>query len=100
MFFTSRKKRIRLLVVALDKAIELLRSYNGGCGLSTSFDSTEEFAAALEKHRDRLIERDLSCLDELAVWFAPTSDWDDCVGEIELANEIEGLIKSLRKRIM
>lgn len=87
-----------MLVVALDKAIELLRSHDGDCGLSALFDSTEEFTTALEKNKDRLANRDLSCLDELAVWFAPTSVWDDTVSEIELAGEIEGLIKSLQKK--
>lgn len=61
------------------------------------FDSNEEFAEFLGKVQIQLAADQLSWLSrqKLRLAFAPTSDWDDCVGVVDLGNEIYGLLLTL-----
>jgi hypothetical protein len=46
-----------------------------------------------------LEQGDETALDDVFLWFLPTSDWDDLVGEdgMELGNEIVETLKTYRR---
>jgi hypothetical protein len=88
---------IEKLIIELDQAEKLLSQFSGG--YSESFFSAEKFHQALIVHIEKLKNGDLRVLDNLYLWFLPTSDWDDFVGfeGQDLANSISGKLKALRK---
>lgn len=65
----------------------------------TRFKHPDELANEIQKHRDKIAKSDFSTVEELSGIFAPTSEWDDCVGESgsELANEIYQLLEDITR---
>lgn len=85
------------LIRLLDRAEKLAGQFTGG--YSHSFCSAQEFHTALVHSITKLKAGDTDQLEELWLWFAPTSDWDDFIkrdGE-NLANEIYALVTELKK---
>lgn len=81
----------------LDSAEKLASEFSGG--YSGQFLSAEEFHLALTDSISRLKQGDRTQLDELNLWFLPTSCWDDFVGRDgqELANEISDILIKLTR---
>ena len=77
------------------EAVQLASAYSGG--YSGEFLSAQEFHKALLNSIKYLKQDDSSQLHKLAVWFAPTSCWDDFIGfeGRDLANEISELLTKL-----
>lgn len=67
------------LIEDLYEAEKLLSRYSGG--YSDQFLSAEEFHNALINKIDDIEFGNQTDLSELWTWFAPTSAWDDFVGE-------------------
>lgn len=63
----------------------------------TRFNHPDELANEIQKHRDNIAKSDFSTVKELSGIFAPTSEWDDCVGESDLANEIYQLLEEMSR---
>jgi len=87
------------LLELLDKAEKLASEFTGG--YSGEFLSAEEFHLALKDSINRLKQGDKTQLEELNLWFYPTSCWDDFIGRDgqDLANQIsEILIKLTRTK--
>ncbi len=61
------------------------------------FDNNATFAACVRDARHRLAADRVSWLgrQKLKLAFTPTSDWDDCVGDVALGNEIYDLLLTL-----
>jgi hypothetical protein len=81
----------------LDSAEKLASEFSGG--YSEQFLSAEEFHLALKDSISRLKQGDRTQLDELNLWFLPTSCWDDFIGRDgqELANEISDILIKLTR---
>ena len=82
----------------LDNA-EKLASEFSGC-YSGQFLSAEEFHLALKESIDKLKQGDKTQLDDLNLWFLPTSCWDDFIGRDGqyLANEISEILLKLTRQ--
>lgn len=63
------------LLAELKKAHDLVSQFAGG--YSERFFGAEEFAKALGVAINELENGDESSLDNLYLWFLPTSEWDD-----------------------
>lgn len=90
--FFSRKIT---LIDDLKRAEKILSQYSGG--YSGEHDSAEHFHQDLKDRIQKLENGDESVLDDLWVWFAPTCQWDDFVGDAELGERIYGKVCRLRK---
>jgi hypothetical protein len=85
------------LLILLDDAENLLSQFTGG--YSNHFSSAQEFYEELKSSIEKLKEGDLTELENLKGYFAPTCDWDDFThfdGQ-DLGNKIYGLILDLNK---
>ena len=91
--------KLERLYLLLDKAEELARQFSGG--YSNHFLSAEEFHAALADSISKLKSGDADQINNLWLWFAPTSDWDDFIHQDgqDLANEIFPLLTDLKKSL-
>lgn len=87
------------LIEDLEKAEIIASQYSGG--YSERFLSAEEFHAALKDKIKKLKEGKYFVIDELNIWFLPTSDWDDFIGEegIEIGNKISKQLSRLQKKL-
>jgi hypothetical protein len=85
------------LIDLLDKAEKLASEFQGG--YSGEFLSAEEFHQALIDSINKFKQGDNTQLDNLHIWFLPTSCWDDFIGKDgqDLANEISRLLSTLTK---
>lgn len=83
--FTNHTK-IASLIIDLKKAGKILSEYSGG--YSGKFLSAEEFHKDLLDSITKLENGDNSVIENLWVWFAPTCQWDDFVGDIDLGEKI------------
>ncbi len=86
------------LIKELKQAYQIVCQYEGG--YSEEFLDAKEFSTALNHAIISFEDGDDSCVKDLWLWFAPTSAWDDFVGQggIELGNSIfEKLKKYIRK---
>ncbi len=63
----------------------------------TRFKHPNELAKIIQNNREKLLNTDLSAIEELSTIFAPTGDWDDCVGESDLANEVYELLEEAKQ---
>ena len=81
----------------LAKAEHLATEFQGG--YSEQFLSAEEFHNALSESICKLKHGDKAQLDQLHIWFLPTSCWDDFMGKDgqDLANQIGDLLSKLIK---
>ncbi len=84
------QSKMNPLLEALKKAAHELSQYTGG--YSTEFDSAEDFHQALVDRIKRLEAGDVAVLPELYIWFAPTSDWDDFVGDAAMGEQVFQLL--------
>lgn len=85
------------LIAKLKTAHELVGQFTGG--YSDGFSSAEEFSAALGKAIQELEAGNAKVLGEIRLWFLPTSDWDDFVGQegIQLGEEVSRIIDQYMK---
>ena len=74
------------LITDLKKAERILSEYSGG--YSGEHLSTEEFYTDLVDRIKKLVNGDESVIEDLWIWFAPTCQWDDFVGDIDLGETI------------
>ena len=87
----------RKLIAKLKTAHELVSQFTGG--YSEGFFSAEEFSAALGKAIQELESGNEEILRDIQLWFLPTSDWDDFVGQegIPLGEEVSRLLDQYMK---
>jgi hypothetical protein len=80
------------LLIELRKAHELASQFSGG--YSERFHSAEEFAHALGMAILELEAGNRAVLEQLDLWFLPTSDWDDLVrfDGLELGQRISDML--------
>ena len=85
------------LLILLDEAEILASEFTGG--YSSRFFSAEEFHDALKSSILNLKSGDLTEIETLSIYFAPTGFWDQFVGMdgMDLANKIDYTIKSIQK---
>ena len=76
------------LINELKIAYELSSQYEGG--YSDMFTDAREFSVALKEAIESLESGNDSKVKDLWSWFAPTTEWDDLIGEkgLELGNSI------------
>ena len=84
------------LLIDLKKAEKILSKYSGG--YSGEHISAEEFHMDLIDRIKKLENGDKSAIDDLWVWFAPTCQWDDFVGNIELGERIFQRLNILKNK--
>lgn len=91
---TENKKLIELL----EKAEKLASKFQGG--YSEQFLSAEDFHQALLDSINKFKQGDRTQLNQLRIWFLPTSCWDNFIGRDgqDLANEISGLLTTFTKQ--
>lgn len=72
----------------LESAEKMLAEFSGG--YSGKFLSAEEFCKVFEEEVYDLRNQNVPYFNQICLWFAPTSVWDDFVGisGMELANRI------------
>jgi len=72
----------------LEKAEKMLAEFSGG--YSGIFFSAEEFYKVFQEELYELKHQNVPNFNQICLWFAPTSVWDDFVGMsgLELANRI------------
>ncbi len=83
--FKNRNK-MDSLISDLKKAEKILSEYSGG--YSGEHLSAEEFHKDLVDRINKLENGDKSVIEDLWIWFAPTCQWDDFVGNIDLGEKI------------
>lgn len=82
------------MITELKKAHELASQFTGG--YSERFIGAENFAKALGHAIKDLEDGNTATLEQLDLWFLPTSDWDDFVKfeGIELGQKISDMLRS------
>ena len=87
----SDKEEFKKLIDLLDKAMKMLVKSNGD----------DEFISNLKASTDSLKQLKFDEFQNIWTWFAPTSVWDDSVGEAgtDLGNEIFELAENLRRQV-
>jgi len=93
----DRNHKIAALILLLNEAKQLAARYTGGVWYH--FDSAEDFHRTLKEIITHLRNGDVSDLDNLQLYFAPTGVWDQFIrsdGE-DMANKIYELLKTLPK---
>ena len=83
------------LIKDLKKSAEILSEFSGG--YSGEHLSAEEFHQDLIDRIIKLENGDDSVLEDLWIWFAPTCQWDDFVGDVNLGERIYQKIIKLKK---
>lgn len=83
---------VELLTSELRKAHALALEFKGG--FSDHFNNAEQFAKALGDAIEQFESGDASALEQVHLWFLPTSDWDDLIGHygIELGQSVSNLV--------
>lgn len=81
----------------LKAAHALVSRFTGG--YSEGFFSAEEFSAALGKAIRELELGNEEVLRDIQLWFLPTSDWDDFVGQegVQLGEDVSRIIDQCMK---
>lgn len=74
------------LLIDLKQAEKIVSEYSGG--YSGEHLSAEEFHKDLVDRINKLENGDMSVIEDLWIWFAPTCQWDDFVGDVELGEKI------------
>lgn len=83
------------LIRDLKKAEKKLSEYSGG--YSGEHLSAEEFHKDLVDKIKELESGNKKVIDDLWIWFAPTCQWDDFVGDIELGETIFQKLDKIKK---
>jgi len=89
----TTESKIKKLIELLEKAEHLASQFSAG--YSGEFLSAEEFHKALSNSITKYKNGDNAQLEELQIWFLPTSCWDDFIGfqdEEGLGDEINYLL--------
>ena len=84
------------LISDLKQAEKILSEYSGG--YSGEHFSAEEFHKDLVDRISKLENGDQSVIEDLWVWFAPTCQWDDFVGDIDLGERIFQQLSNIKNR--
>lgn len=94
IFVLNKEKK---LIQLLDKAEKIVSKCSGG--YSGNFLSADEFHKELKTAIQDYKGGDKKKLDLLYIWFAPTSAWDDFVGQdgANLGDKIFDLINKINK---
>jgi hypothetical protein len=96
MWFTGhrRKQLCRLLTVAAEK----LAAVQGP--IWSSYDSGADIAKFVLECRDAIEQRTITLPQKEELWgiFAPTCDWDDVVGDVQLGNAVFELLERLYRK--
>ena len=92
----KEKSIIKLLVLDLKKAEKILMEYSGG--YSGEYLSAEEFLKDLTKNIAELESGNTNVINDLWIWFAPTCQWDDFVGNVELGEKIFKQLNYLKNK--
>jgi len=87
--------KMELLINDLKKAEKILSEYSGG--YSGEHLSAEEFHKDLLDRIKELEKGDENVIEDLWIWFAPTCQWDDFVGDIELGEKIFQQLDKMKK---
>lgn len=89
----TRMKRLARLLGQAEEAIRALPQER----LLDGFDTNAAFADFLGECRANLESGQLPrpMQQRLQLAFLPTSDWDDCLVDVDLGNEIDDLIRAL-----
>jgi len=77
---------MKSLIEYLHKAEIELSNWSGG--YSGEHFSAQEFHKDLKDRIAKLEKGDKSVIDDLWIWFAPTCQWDDFVGDVKLGDAI------------
>ena len=85
---------MEFIIKDLKKAKQILAEYSGGH--SGKYLSAEEFYIDLSDRIAKLENGDESVIDDLWIWFAPTCQWDDFVGDVELGERIFQKLSQLK----
>src|SRR5690554_2585517 len=93
-FLPNKKKLLKLL----DKSEKMVSKYEGG--YSGVYLSAQEFHKDLNSAISDYKNGDDTKLDLFYIWFAPTCQWDDFVGEEgeTLVNEIFEIVSKMKNR--
>jgi hypothetical protein len=83
------------LIADLKEAEKILSEYSGG--YSGEHLSAEEFHRDILDRIKKLESGDESVIEDLWIWFAPTCQWDDFVGNIELGERIFQRLNKLKE---
>lgn len=85
------------LLAELKKAHALASEFTGG--YSERFFGAEEFSDALGKAIGELESGNMAIIDDLYLWFLPTSDWDDFIKMegLELGQRVSDLLAKYRE---
>lgn len=94
---TFNSADISELIELLDEALLILKPLSGG--YSGEYLTVEEFYSDLSVTVDRLKEGKPFDLNKLWGWFAPTCEWDDFVGDVELGQKVFDQIEKVRNDI-
>jgi hypothetical protein len=65
--------------------------------ISSSYDSGLDIGTLVNQCRNGISDGTISFAQKRELWkiFAPTCDWDDVIGDVQLGNEIFGLLDKL-----
>lgn len=87
------------LLAELKKAYELASQFTGG--YSERFVGAEEFATALGMAVRELENGNDAIVEDLYLWFLPTSDWDDFIKleGLELGQRVSDLLAEYRTNL-
>ncbi|WP_090261293.1 hypothetical protein [Roseivirga pacifica] len=85
------------LISDLKKAEKILSEYSGG--YSGKHSSAEEFHTDLVDRIKKLENGNENVIEDLWIWFAPTCQWDDFVGEIDLGERIFQRLNKIKNKV-
>ena len=91
MFFNPTKRLVRLL----RQASWQLKGHGEKQYLG-DFETCQELAEFIEQSAAQLAQGDRRSLNRLWFLFAPTCDWDDAGGSLDIGNKVFALIDRLR----
>lgn len=92
----TRRTKMDSLITDLKKAEKILSEYSGG--YSGEYLSAEEFHTDLVDRIKKLESGDESVVEDLWIWFAPTCQWDDFVGNIDIGERIFQRLNKIKNK--
>lgn len=91
----NSKNYIQSLINDLKEAEKILSEYSGG--YSGQYISAEEFHKDLKDRIFKLENGNEAVLEDLWIWFAPSCQWDEFVGDAILGERIFQQIIALKE---
>ena len=91
----DKKRKINTLCHRLEAAAAKLVAIRGE--IWSSYDSGQQIADFIRNCLDEIRDNTLSVEKKKELWgiFAPTSDWDDVVGDVAFGEEVFSLLDNL-----